>query len=80
MKKEDIIRKLTSRKFWMAVVGFVTGILVAFNISGEDIEKVTGIIMSGASLIAYIIAEGMVDAKETTNLTIQEGTITEDNP
>ena len=80
MKKEDIIRKLTSRKFWMAVVGFVTGILVAFNFSAESIEKITGIIMSGATLVAYILAEGMVDAKETTNLTIQEGTITEDNP
>ena len=29
--KEDIIRKLTSRKFWCAVVAFVTGLLIYFG-------------------------------------------------
>ena len=56
------IRKLTSRKFWVAVVGFVTALLVAFNVDAGSIEQVTSIIMSFASLIAYVLAEGFVDA------------------
>ncbi|MGN0689276.1 MAG: hypothetical protein ACI4KH_02515 [Oscillospiraceae bacterium] len=62
-------QKLTSRKFWAAVVGFVTAILVAFNIPDMEIEQVVGIISATSVLIAYIIGEGMVDAKriETEN-------------
>lgn len=63
MDKSDIIRKLTSRKFWLAVVALVTGLLAAFNVDAGTVEKVSGIIMSGASVVAYIIAEGLVDAE-----------------
>ena len=58
----DWIRKLTSRKFWVAVVSFITALLVAFNVDAGSIEQVASIIMSFASLIAYILAEGLVDA------------------
>ena len=58
----DWIRKLTSRKFWVALVGFVSALLVAFNVDAGSVEQVTSIIMSFASLIAYILAEGFVDA------------------
>lgn len=63
MDKTDIVRKLTSRKFWLAVVALVTGLLAAFNVDAGTVEKVSGIIMSGASVVAYIIAEGLVDAE-----------------
>lgn len=55
-------QKLTSRKFWAAVVGFVTPILIVFNVPELTIEQVTAIITSGGALIAYIIGEGLVDA------------------
>lgn len=55
-------QKLTSRKFWAAVVGFVTAILIAFNVDNLTIEQVTAIISACAVLIAYILGEGMVDA------------------
>lgn len=55
-------QKLTSRKFWAAVVGFVTPILIVFNVPNLTIEQVTAIITSGGALIAYILAEGNVDA------------------
>lgn len=58
----DWRRKLTSRKFWIAVAGFVTGIIVALNGSAEVAETVSGCIMSGASVIAYIIGEGLADS------------------
>lgn len=60
--KIDWKQKLTSRKFWAAVITFVTSILVAFNVPDLTIEQVTAIIMGGASMIAYIIGEGLVDA------------------
>lgn len=54
--------KLTSRKFWAAVAGFVAPLLLAFGVSESVVSEVTGIIMSGSTVIAYIIAEGMADS------------------
>ena len=58
-------KKLTSRKFWMAIVGFITPLLLAFGVAETDVTQVTAIIMAGADVLAYILAEGMVDAKNT---------------
>lgn len=54
--------KLSSRKFWMAVTGFVTALLVAFGVDQLTIEKVTALLAAIAVLIAYIFGEGLVDA------------------
>lgn len=62
MKNIDWKRKLTSRKFWVAVAGMVTGVVLAFKGSAETAETVSGVIMSMASVIAYIIGEGLSDA------------------
>ena len=63
MKGIDWKRKLSSRKFWTAVTGFVVAILFAFNVADVTVEKVTSIISATAILIAYILAEGFVDSK-----------------
>lgn len=60
--KIDFIRKITSRKLWMAIVGFVTGLLTLRGVGADQIEKIGGLIMMGASVIAYIIGEGLVDS------------------
>lgn len=60
--KIDWTRKLTSRKFWLAIIGFVTPLLIAFGMAEESVTQITSIIMSGGTLVAYIIAEGMTDA------------------
>lgn len=62
MSKEELIRKLTSRKFWLAVVAFITALLVAFNVPEASISQITAIIMAFGSTIAYIFAEGWTDA------------------
>ena len=62
MTKNDIIRKLTSRKFWVAVVGFITPLLLAFGGAETTVAQVTAIIMAGADVVAYLIAEGMADS------------------
>lgn len=64
MEKIDILRKLTSRKFWVAVVGLVSGLLLAFKVDANTVENVSGIIMALASVVAYIIGEGLVDAEK----------------
>ena len=63
MNKTDIIRKLTSRKFWLAVAAFVTDLVVAFKGDAGLAETLSGMIMAGATVIAYIIGEGLIDAE-----------------
>jgi hypothetical protein len=60
--KETIIRKLTSRKFWAAVIGFVTPLMLAFGYTDTQATQVSAIIMAGGVLISYIVGEGMTDA------------------
>lgn len=60
--KIDWKRKLTSRKFWVALTGFITPLLLAFGVANDTVTQVTGIIMAGGTLVAYIIAEGLTDA------------------
>ena len=71
MNKIDWKKKLTSRKFWVALIGFISSLLVAFNVDSGSVEQITSIIMSGATLIAYILAEGFVDASNI-NLSIDK--------
>ncbi|MBO7183964.1 MAG: hypothetical protein J6V49_07510 [Bacteroidales bacterium] len=59
--KIDWKQKLTSRKLWMAVAGFATG-LVALFAGGATEINITGAVMSLGSVIAYIIGEGLTDA------------------
>jgi hypothetical protein len=58
----DWKRKLTSRKFWAAIALFVSGCMVAFGGSAEKAEVISGLIMQGAAVVAYIIGEGLADA------------------
>lgn len=60
--REDIKRKLTSRKLWVSVASFVSLIVLAFGVSDEVASQVTAIIMAAATAMAYIIGEGLVDA------------------
>lgn len=62
MKKEDIIRKLTSRKFWLAVASFVTLMIIYLTGDRSKAEQIASLIMAGATVLCYIIGEGMTDA------------------
>ena len=61
MNKIDWRRKLTSRKFWVSVVTFVTLLLIFFNVPQETATQVAEIIMAGAVVIGYVIGEGLAD-------------------
>ena len=60
--KEIIIRKLTSRKLWIAVSEFVAMLIVALGVAENTATQVAALIMAGAGAIGYIIGEGLADA------------------
>ncbi len=74
--KIDWVKKLTSRKFWVALTDFISMMIVAFGFAEELAVQISAIIMAGAGLVAYIIAEGLVDAKaaHTAELILEEET------
>ena len=62
MNKIDWTRKLTSRKFWLSIASFVAMLLVAFGQSEATATQITSLIMAGATVIGYVIGEGLADA------------------
>ena len=62
MTKKDLIRKITSRKFISALLGFITAVLIAFKMSENEIAQIVAIVGSFMTLISYILAEGQIDA------------------
>lgn len=60
--KRTILEKLNSRKLWVALIGVVVGLAAAFGIEGGEYNEIAGIVTSMASVVAYIFAEGAVDA------------------
>lgn len=65
-------QKLTSRKLWTALAGFVSGMLIYFGKTAQEAEAIVALIMAFASLLAYIIAEGLVDANRPPDVVIDE--------
>lgn len=59
---DDLKRKLTSRKFWLAVCSLIAPLVVVFTGDKNAATNMTALIMSGASIIAYILGEGLVDS------------------
>lgn len=61
MNKIDWVRKLTSRKLWVSVAGFVTGLMIYMGHTEAEASQVAALILSGASVLAYCIGEGLAD-------------------
>ena len=59
--KQMIIRKLTSRKLWAAVCSFVVLIMTARGFTDAQAAQASAIIMAGAVVLGYILAEGLTD-------------------
>lgn len=58
----DWKRKLTSRKLWLAVAAFVSGLIVAFGGAESTANTVSGVLLQGAAVLGYLLAEGLTDA------------------
>ncbi len=59
--KQKIIRKLCSRKLWVSIVAFVTGVLIQCGVDAKRADSIGGSIMSAAAIIAYCVGEGLAD-------------------
>lgn len=62
----DWKRKLTSRKLWMSVASFASMLLVFFNFSESQAAQVAALIMAGATVIGYVVGEGLADSGRTS--------------
>lgn len=67
--KIDWKRKLTSRKLWLSIASFVTMLVIAFGGSESTATQVSAIIMAGATVIGYVIGEGLADSGNVTTET-----------
>lgn len=65
MKNINWTRKLTSRKLWTATASFVSMMIVATGGTENTATQVAAIIMAGATVIGYIVGEGLIDAAST---------------
>lgn len=63
----NFVRKLSSRKLWMAIAGIATGIAVALGADSTEIETIVGAVTTLISAVIYIITEGKVDAESVKN-------------
>lgn len=63
----DWKRKLTSRKLWLSIASFVTMLLIYFGKSESEAAQVASLIMAGATVIGYVIGEGLADSSNSIN-------------
>ena len=69
MTKTNIIRKLTSRKFIIAVITAIAGIITVCIGENEVVTVIAGAAMTIVPTIAYCIVEGVIDAKSVGVIT-----------
>ena len=62
MKEIDWKRKLTSRKLWLSIASFVAMLIIAINGDEGSAQQISALIMAGATIIGYVIGEGLADS------------------
>lgn len=67
MKFMDFVRKIFSRKFWIAAAGVTTGVAMIFGATETEIGAVSGTVLALGSVASYIIVEGKIDLKRLQN-------------
>ena len=60
--KIDWMKKLTSRKLWLAVAGLTVSVVTLVSGNAELAERISAIVLAAASVVGYLIAEGLVDS------------------
>lgn len=73
----EILRKLSSRKLWLALAGVATGIAMALGVETTDVSTVAGAITALASIITYIVTEGKIDAESVKDAIIEVQEVTD---
>ena len=63
MKNNDLKKKLSSRKFWVALSALACAICVMFGVDEMTVEKLAATISALGVLVTYILTEGYIDSK-----------------
>ena len=66
--KIDWARKLSSRKLWIAIAGFVSGLIMVFGGTETMASTISGVILQGAAVLGYLLAEGLADSAHTNDV------------
>jgi phage shock protein PspC (stress-responsive transcriptional regulator) len=67
MVMKEVLRKLSSRKLWLAIAGIATGVAMALGVDATDVSTVAGALTALVSVVTYIVTEGKVDAEGVKN-------------
>jgi hypothetical protein len=59
-------RKLTSRKLWLSVTSFISMLLIYLGHAESEASQIAALIMAGASIVGYVVGEGLADAGNGT--------------
>ncbi|CDZ74888.1 putative membrane protein [Peptoniphilus sp. ING2-D1G] len=65
MKKQELIRKLGSRKFWACVSAVIIALVAFFNAPAETTERIVALVSAIGGLCVYMLSEGLADSKPT---------------
>lgn len=73
MKNRTWVQKLTSRKLWVSIGSFVSMMIVATGGTENQAAQVAALIMAGATVLGYVIGEGLTDAAHAGDVEIETG-------
>lgn len=75
-------KKLCSRKLWMSIASFVSMIAVYFGAADSGAQQIAALIMAGASVIGYVVGEGLADSSPSYEVAELKSTVdeTEEQP
>lgn len=69
MNKEELIRKFTSRKFIIAAISAITGVIALLVGDNAAVQTIAGALMIVVPAVVYCVTEGRVDAASAAAIT-----------
>lgn len=65
MKKEDLLKKIGSRKFWACISAVIISLVAFTNAGPETTERIVALVSAVGGLCIYMLSEGIADSKPT---------------
>lgn len=65
---KDFLRKFTSRKFILAVIGITSGFTLQLVGSGNMCQEIVGSVLAIVCALAYMFIEGKIDAESVKDV------------
>lgn len=62
MTLKDILRKITSRKFFAMISVLIISVLLLFRVDATVVEKIGAAVVMLGDVVAYVFAESIADA------------------